>query len=79
MASDTYSLDTAPVKTPLIVSAIQGGGGIRRKLNSMGIHTGDTVTVIRSGFIGGPVLISIHGMEVALGRGMAKSITVSGA
>ncbi|MBN2416832.1 ferrous iron transport protein A [bacterium] len=76
MTPDVYTLDAAPANTPLRVDRINGGIGIRRKLNSLGIHSGDTVRVVRSGFMGGPILISIHSMEVALGRGMARSISV---
>jgi Fe2+ transport system protein FeoA len=35
------------------------------------------MVVKRSGIIGGPVLIQIHGTEVAIGRGMARRIFVA--
>lgn len=76
MTPDVFTLDTAPADTALRVEHISGGIGIRRKLNSLGIHPGDTIQVVRSGFMGGPILVGIHGIEVALGRGMAKSISV---
>lgn len=55
---------------------IQGGWGIRRRLGQMGIHPGDIVTVLRYGPLGGPILIEVHGFQVALGRGIASRITV---
>jgi Fe2+ transport system protein FeoA len=34
------------------------------------------VRVVRSGFLGGPVLVRIHGFELAIGKGMAGKIEV---
>lgn len=61
-----------------VVADILGGVGVRRRLNQMGIHVGDTVVVRRSGIMGGPLLVEIHGSEVAIGRGMARKIVVGG-
>jgi ferrous iron transport protein A len=55
---------------------VQGGWGIRRRLGQMGIHPGDIVTVLRYGALGGPILIEVHGFQVALGRGIASRILV---
>jgi ferrous iron transport protein A len=58
------------------VHAILGGHGIRRRLESLGVHPGDVVAVVRIASMGGPVLIEIHGARVAVGRGMAQRIEV---
>ena len=55
---------------------IQGGQGIRQRLSQMGIHPGDTITILRYGALRGPILIEIHGSQVALGRGIASRVTV---
>jgi len=55
---------------------VQGGWGIRRRLSQMGIHPGDIVMVLRYGALGGPILIEVHGFQVALGRGIASRILV---
>lgn len=55
---------------------IQGGWGIRGRLGHMGVHPGDQITVLRHGALGGPVLIEVHGFQVALGRGIAARIWV---
>ena len=55
---------------------IQGGQGIRQRLGQMGIHPGDTITMLRYGAFRGPILIEVHGSQVALGRGMASKILV---
>jgi ferrous iron transport protein A len=54
----------------------QGGMGIRRRLEHMGIHAGDVVTVLQYGALGGPILIRVHGFQLALGRGIAAKIIV---
>jgi len=55
---------------------IQGGRGIRRKLGHLGIHPGDLVRVVRHGPWGGPILMEIHGYQIALGKMIASRILV---
>lgn len=55
---------------------IQAGRGLQQRLNHLGIHSGDTVRLSRRGAFRGPLLIQIHGMQVALGRGVARHILV---
>jgi len=58
------------------VVEIRGGLGIRQRLSCLGIHPGDLMIVQASGIMRGPVLVSIHGNKVALGRGVASKIMV---
>ena len=58
------------------VTHIAGGHGIRRNLNQLGIHVGDTVSLARRGAFRGPLLVLVHGMQVALGRGVANHVNV---
>ncbi|KUK50225.1 MAG: hypothetical protein XD76_1572 [candidate division TA06 bacterium 32_111] len=58
------------------VARIKGGLGIRQRLNCLGIHSGDVMLLQKSGFMRGPVLVNIHGNQVALGRGIATKILV---
>jgi ferrous iron transport protein A len=55
---------------------IQGGAGIRQRLSQMGVHPGDIVTILRYGALRGPLLIEVHGSQVALGRGIASKVIV---
>lgn len=55
---------------------IQGGQRIRQRLSQMGIHIGDIITILRFGALRGPILIEVHGSQVALGRGIASRIIV---
>jgi len=53
-----------------------GGAGLYRNLSQMGIHPGDTIVVSGSGAFRGPLLVEIHGIRIALGRGVARRIVV---
>ena len=58
------------------VTEIEGGHGVRRNLNHLGIHVGDVVSLARRGAFRGPLLVLVHGMQVALGRGVANQVYV---
>lgn len=59
-----------------VVRDIKGGHGIRQRLSHLGLHPQDKIEVIRSGYVGGPVLIEVHGVEVGIGHGMAEKVEV---
>ena len=77
MAVTQKTLDQIQNIRHVQVVDIAGGWGIRQQLNQMGIHVGDHLEIKRSGIMKGPLHIKVHGMEVALGRGMARKIVVS--
>jgi Fe2+ transport system protein FeoA len=52
------------------------GRGLTEKLQRMGLYAGDELILLRKAPLGGPVLVSAGGREVALGRGVAQKITV---
>ena len=70
------TLDQAVKSKEYEVVEIQGGWNARQRLNQMGIHVGDKVKVKRGGILGGPLLVQVHGLEVALGRGLSEKIKV---
>jgi len=53
-----------------------GGHGIVRRLAEMGLTPGTDVTVLRSAPFHGPIEISVRGVSLALGRGVASKIFV---
>ncbi|MEN2995065.1 MAG: FeoA domain-containing protein [Thermodesulfovibrio sp.] len=55
---------------------ILGGKNIRQHLQCLGLHVGDIVTLKKSSFLGGPVLLEINGYDVAIGKGVASKIEV---
>lgn len=58
------------------VVEIQGGYGLVRRLESLGIRAGKKLTKISSQFMRGPVTLRIDNFQVALGFGMARKIIV---
>nr|WP_303715981.1 FeoA family protein [Methanoculleus marisnigri] len=53
-----------------------GNPGFVRKLRTIGIREGKTLTVVARHPLGGPVVIEVDGREVTLGRGMARKVIV---
>ena len=47
-----------------------------RKLRQYGLHLGDTLHVLRSAPLGGPLLVEVNGRELALGRTVAENLFV---
>ena len=58
------------------VTAFQGGFGLARRLEAMGLRIGTKVTKISDQFMRGPVTIKAGHTGLALGFGMAGKITV---
>jgi len=59
----------------VIVCDIFGGRGLRRRLSDMGLAPGASVIVMQGSFRG-PVVVSVKGSRIMLGRGMAQKIMV---
>ncbi len=72
----TVTLDSIGESQKVKVVDISGGWGIRQRLGCLGIHSGDMITVKKSAIMRGPILINVHGNQVALGRGVARKIIV---
>jgi ferrous iron transport protein A len=70
------SLTSIKAGSQVKVVSMRGGLGIRQRLSCLGIHPGDVMLLQKSGFMRGPVLVNIHGNQVALGRGIAAKILV---
>ncbi len=73
------TLDAVDARRSVTVFDIRGGWNIRQRLNQMGIHVDDVLEIRRCCSMGGPILVRVHGTEVALGRGLAKKIAVTAA
>ncbi len=70
------TLDQAREGQIVVVRELLGGFGFRRRLLSLGIHPGEKLRIIKSGFFGGPILVEVRGAEVAIGRGAASRVVV---
>jgi len=75
---DGYMLRLVDIKTgkQVRIAAFTGGHGQISKLNRFGIYPGDVARVVRHAPFGGPLLLEVRGMEIALGRGIAAKILV---
>jgi ferrous iron transport protein A len=59
-----------------IVKEIQGGHGLIRKLQSIGVRPGKRIIKVSSHFWHGPQTLAIDNMQVAVGFGIAKKIFI---
>jgi ferrous iron transport protein A len=55
---------------------MHGGWGMRKRLEAMGVYPGVVLTKVSGHLFGGPVIIRIGRMQLAVGRGMAHRIIV---
>ncbi len=58
------------------VEKIMGGRSACQRLSAMGLTPGTRVKVVKSSLFGGPMLISVRGTTLALGRGIAEKVLV---
>ena len=59
-----------------IVIEIQGGEGMIRKLDALGIREGVEIRKISSQLMRGPVMVEVERTQVGIGFGMASRILV---
>ncbi len=58
------------------VAEIQGGYGLMRKIQTMGIRPGKKITKVSSHFWRGPQTVQIDKVQFAIGFGMARRILI---
>ena len=58
------------------VVAINSGGGMRTRLDALGIHVGSKIKKKSSMIGSGPVIVLVGNTEIAIGYGMASKIFV---
>ena len=59
-----------------IVVGIEGGFGLTRRLESLGLRVGKKLTKVSSQLMRGPVTVRIDNSQMAIGFGMARKITL---
>lgn len=55
---------------------IQGGTGMRLKLENLGIRVGEEIRKVSQQAMGGPVVVAVGKSQVAVGFGMATRVLV---
>jgi len=58
------------------VVRIEGGLGLRRRLEVLGVREGAKIEKVSGHFMRGPITARVGNTEVAIGWGMAKRVTV---
>ncbi|HHJ00741.1 ferrous iron transport protein A [Candidatus Aerophobetes bacterium] len=72
------TLADLPVGMRAQVVGLMGGFGMQRHLISLGIVPGKIVRKIASQPMGGPIMVEVGGVRIALGRGIARRVIVRG-
>jgi Fe2+ transport system protein FeoA len=62
--------------TQVKITSFDGEPRYMTKLNQFGLYPGDLARVVRFAPFGGPVLLKVRGMEIALGKSIAACILV---
>ncbi|MBN1412352.1 MAG: ferrous iron transport protein A [Spirochaetales bacterium] len=73
---NVMTLTQLPQGTKALIVSIQGGHGLIRKLNALGIREGVEIQKISTGIARGPVVIRCGNTEAAIGHGMAQKVFV---
>jgi ferrous iron transport protein A len=60
----------------VLVTEVTGGWNMRQHLQQLGILEGSEVVVKRRALLGGPLLVSVQGFDVAVGRGLARHVRI---
>ena len=69
-------LSSVPNNKRARIVNIQGGAGLVRKLQVMGIRKGQEIKIVSKQPFRGPLTIEVCGSQMTLGRGMARKILV---
>ena len=60
----------------VVMLGFDGGHGLARKLDAMGLRPGKQLRMVSSQFMRGPITVLLDGRQIALGRGIARRILV---
>jgi len=59
-----------------IIKELAGGRNFQAKMNSLGVRIEKSIRIGSSHRFGGPIVVEIDNMRIAIGRGMANRIIV---
>ena len=59
-----------------VVVEVQGGAGLVRRLESMGVREGKKITKVSAQFWRGPQIVKVDNTQVAIGFSMAMKISI---
>ena len=70
------TLTNLPVGTDARVTAVNGSGGVTRRLMEMGVIPGVAVQVVKMAPFGDPIEVRVRGYSLAMRRSEADAIEV---
>jgi ferrous iron transport protein A len=73
MATD---LERLPKGAWARILSVDGGHGMERKLEDIGLRAGKRLRKVSSQLMAGPVTVLVDGRQVAMGRGIARRVKV---
>jgi ferrous iron transport protein A len=73
---DPIDITQMRIQQSASIVRIDGGHGLVRRLDAMGVRPGVKITKLSGQIMQGPVVIRIGSTQVALGFGMARKIKV---
>jgi ferrous iron transport protein A len=74
--SESIKMTHLPIDARARVVSIEGNRAVWERLNEVGLHIGDSITVIRRAPFDGPLLVQSNGQEIAIGRNISSKILV---
>ncbi|NOY23380.1 MAG: ferrous iron transport protein A [Acidobacteria bacterium] len=69
-------LDLKVGETAIVVK-MSGGFHMQVQLKNLGFHEGVTLILAKKSVIGGPLMVTVNGSNVAIGRGIASKILIT--
>ncbi len=72
------NLDTAPIGAVVVVRAVTGPGGFRRRLLELGLLPGVSVKKRKVAPLGDPIELEVRGARLSIRRAEARGIEVEG-
>ena len=73
--SKAFPIAMAGIGEQVRLERIKGGKKMLRRLTALGLTPGVELSVVQNA--GGPLLLSVRGSRIALGRGMSQRVMVS--
>lgn len=74
--SSAISLVRVAAGEAVRVIGVHGGPGLASRLEALGIRPGTNIIKKSEIFMGGPVIVEVHGTQIAIGHGMASRTMV---
>ena len=70
------TLKDVPIGGSAVVTALRGGGALKRRIMDMGITKGTAIKVRKTAPLGDPVEVTVRGYELSLRKADAETIEV---